>query len=83
MANRFDIVSVWTNDESGVVIRMIVRAQTGGTVVSSAGFECSVIEGVHLPPISGRECQMQWRRFFVALEQAQRSLASRAHFDAV
>ena len=33
VANHFDVVPVWTNDESCIVVRVVLRAQTRRTIV--------------------------------------------------
>ena len=37
MANRFDIVAVWIEHEGTVVVWMIVRTESGRTIVAAAG----------------------------------------------
>lgn len=48
MADGFDTVSVWPNDESAVVVGVIARAQAGGSVVFAAGSERCPAKGVDL-----------------------------------
>src|SRR6185437_14878976 len=45
MANRFDVVSVGIDDESGVLVGVIARAKPGGAVVFAAGFQRRAMEG--------------------------------------
>jgi hypothetical protein len=71
VANRFDVVPVWTNDESGIVVRVIFRAQTWHTIVFATGLHSRAIESVDLLAILGRERQVKMRRLLLGLVEAQ------------
>lgn len=71
VANHFDIVPVGANDESCIVVRVVVRAQTGRTVVFATGLQSRAIESFDLLAIVGRERQMKMRRLLLGLVQAQ------------
>jgi len=83
VANHFDIVPVRTNDESCIVVRVVVRAQTRRTIVFATRFQSRAMEGFDLPAILGRERQVEMGRLLLGLEHAERSLAVRAELDAV
>src|ERR1700722_816494 len=70
-ANHFDVVPVRTNDESCVVVRVVVRAQTRRTIVFSTRLPSLAIEGFDLPAILSRERQVKMRRLLLGLVQAQ------------
>ena len=71
VADHFDVVPVWTNDESRIVVRVVLRAQTRCTIVSAARRQGCAMEGFDLLPVLGCECQMQMRRLLFGLAQAQ------------
>jgi len=71
VANHFDVVPVRTNDESCVVVRVVVRAQTRRTIVLAAGLQGRSIESFDLLAILGRERQVKMRRLLLGLEHAQ------------
>ena len=71
MANRFDVVPVRANDESCIVVRVIVRAQTRRTIVFATRFQSCSIERFDLPAIPGHERQVKMRRLLLGLIQAQ------------
>src|SRR5206468_232828 len=83
VANHFDVVPVRTDDESCIVIRVVVRAQTRRTIVLAARVQSRAIESFDLLAILGRERQMKMRRLLLAFVQAQRSLALWAELDTV
>ena len=70
VANHCDVVPVRTNDESCIVGRVVVRAQTRRTIVFATGFQSSAVESFDLLAILGRERQVKMRRLLVGLEQA-------------
>ena len=55
VANHFDVVPVRTNDESCIVIRVIVRAQTRRTIVFATRLQSRAIESFDLLAIFGDE----------------------------
>ena len=71
MANHFDVVPVRTDDESRIVIRVVVRAQTRRTIVFATRLQSQAIESGDLLAILGRERQVKMRWVLVGLEQAQ------------
>jgi hypothetical protein len=71
VADRFDVVPVGANDESCIVVRVIVRAQTRRTIVFATRFQSCAIEGLDLLAILGHERQVKMRRLLLGLIQAQ------------
>src|SRR5438309_10318450 len=55
MANHFDVVPVRTNDESCIVGRVVVPAQTTRTIVFATRLQSRAIESFDLLAILGRE----------------------------
>src|SRR5512143_3434841 len=75
MADRFDVVAVRTNDESRVVVRVIVRTQTRWTIVLASCLQRCSIEGFNLLSILGHEREVKTSPLVLGLEDAQRSVA--------
>jgi hypothetical protein len=71
VANHFDVVPVRTNDESCVVVRVVVRAQTRRTIVFATRLQSRAIESFDLLAILGPERQVKMRRLLLGLVQAQ------------
>ena len=71
VANYFDVVPIRTNDESCIVVRVVVRAQTRRTIVFATCFQGRATEGFDLLAILGRERQVKMRRLLLSLAQAQ------------
>src|SRR5688500_3523770 len=71
VANHFDVVPVRTNDESCIVVRVVVRAQTRRTIVFASRLQSRATESFDLLAILGRECQVKMRRLLHGLVQAQ------------
>ena len=71
VANRFDVVPIRTNDEGCIVVRMVMRAQTGRTIVLGARRQRRAVESLDLLTILGRERQVKTRRLLLGLVQAQ------------
>ena len=71
VANHFDVVPVRTNDESCIVVRVVVRAQTRRTIVFATRLHSRAIESFDLLAILGRERQVKMRRLLLGLVQAQ------------
>src|SRR5881396_3337132 len=71
MANHFDVVPVRTNDESCIVVRVVVRAQARRTIVFAARLQSRAIESFDLLAILGCERQVKMRRLLLGLVQAQ------------
>src|SRR5438094_8315636 len=83
VANNFDVVPVRTNDESCIVVRVVVRAQTRRAIVFATRLHCRAIESFDLLAILGRERQVKTRRLLLGLVQAQSSLTHRTKLDTV
>jgi hypothetical protein len=47
MANRFDVVAIWIEDEGRVVARVVFGPEPGTTVVAPARREGRLVEGLH------------------------------------
>ena len=71
VANRFDVVTVRTNDESSIVVGVVMRTQTRRTIVFATRLQRRAIESVDLLAILGRERQVKMRRLLLGLVQAQ------------
>jgi EVE domain-containing protein len=71
VANHFYVVPVRTNDESCVVVRVVVRAQTRRAIVFATRLHSRAIESFDLLAILGRERQVKMRRLLLGLVQAQ------------
>ena len=71
VANHFDVVPVRADDESCIVVRVVLRAQTRRTVVFATRLQRRAIEGVDLLAILGRERQVKTRRLLVGLVETQ------------
>src|SRR4029450_4209750 len=71
VANHFDVVPVRTNDESCIVVRVVVRVQTRRTIVFATRLQSGAIESFDLLPILGSERQVKMRRLLLGLVQAQ------------
>src|SRR5690606_34883110 len=59
VAHRLDVVAVRADDEGGVVVRMIVRAQSRRAVVLAAGSDRGAVERVDLRVVPGGEGKVQ------------------------
>ena len=55
VANHFDVVPVRTNDESCIVVGVVVRTQPWRTIVFATRLESRAIEDFDLPAILRRE----------------------------
>src|ERR1700731_1599485 len=71
VANHFDVMPVRTNDESCIVVRVVLRAQTRRTIVFATSLQSRAIESFDLLAILGRERQVKMRRLLLGLVQAQ------------
>jgi hypothetical protein len=71
VTNHFDVVPVRTNDESCIVVGVVLRAQTGRTIVFATRLQSRAIESVDLLSILSRERQVKMRRPLLSLVQAQ------------
>src|SRR3546814_11443038 len=71
VANHFDVVPVRTNDASCIVVRVVVRAQTGRTIVLATRLQSRAIESFDLLPALGRKRQSTLRRLRPGCTQAQ------------
>jgi len=71
VAHHFDVVPVRTNDESCVVVRVVLRAQAWRTIVIAPRLESCAVEVLDLPVILGREGQVEMRRLLLDSADAQ------------
>ena len=83
VANHFDVVPVRTNDESCIVVRVVVRAQIRRTIVFATRLQSRAIESFDLLAILGRERQVKMRRLLLGLVPARSSLTLWAKLDTV
>ncbi len=67
VADNFDVVPVRTKDESCIVVRVVVRAQTRRAIACATRLQSRAIERFDLLAILGRERQMKMRRLLVCL----------------
>ena len=65
VANHFDVVPVRIDHESGVVVRVVLRAQAGRAVIFATRLQRGAIKGVDLPAILRDERQMKMRRLLL------------------
>src|SRR5262249_10298942 len=71
IANHFDVVPVGTNDESRIVVRVIVRTQASRRLALGTRSQRGAMESVDLPAVLGGERQVQMRRLLAGLEDDQ------------
>ena len=71
VANHFDVVPVRANDESCIVVRVVLRAPTRCTIVFATRLHSRAIESFDLLAILGGERQVKRRRLLLCLVQAQ------------
>ena len=71
VANRFDVVPVRPDDESRMVICVVILAQTKRTIVFATHLQCRAIETVDLLATLGRECQVEMRGLVLGLACAE------------
>jgi hypothetical protein len=50
VADGLDVVAVGVEDKGAVIIRVVLRAQTGRAVVAPAGGKGGLVEGIDLCP---------------------------------
>lgn len=62
MANHFDVVPVRTDDKDRIVVRVVVRARAGRTIVFATRIQRRAMESVDPLAILGRERQVKMRR---------------------
>src|SRR5437868_2469848 len=74
VAHHFDVVPVRSNDESCIVVRVVLRAQTRRTIVFATRLQTGAMESFDLLATPGRERQVEMCRLFLRLEHAQRRL---------
>src|SRR5687767_4401086 len=71
VAHRFDVVPVRADDESGIVVAAVLRAQAGRSVVLATRLQGRAMERLHLLAIFGHECEVKVRRLLGGLVQDQ------------
>jgi hypothetical protein len=71
VANHFDVMPVRPNDESCIVVGVVVWAQTGPTIVFATRLQSRAMECFDLLAILGRERQVKMCRLLLGLVQAQ------------
>jgi hypothetical protein len=76
VANHFGVVPVRTDDESCIVVRVVVRAQTRRTIVFATRLQSRAIESFDLLAILGRERQVKMRQLLLSLVEAAALTAS-------
>ena len=76
MANHFDVVPVRTNDESRIVVRVVLRAQTRRTIAFTPRLKSCAVEVFDLSATLGRESQVEMRRLLLDSTDAQRRFAA-------
>ena len=73
VTHRFDIVPVRSDDESRIVVRVVLRAQARRTVIFATRRQRRAIERVDLLVVIGNERNVKMRWFLPGLEQTQRN----------
>ena len=71
VADHFDVVPVRTNDESGIVVGLVARAQTRGTIVFATSLQGCAMESFDLLAIFGSERQVEMCRLLLGWADAQ------------
>src|SRR6516162_9916129 len=71
VANHFDVVPIRSDDESCVVICVVVRTQARLAIVPATRLEGRAMEGFDLLPVLGRESKVKMRRLLLGLEDDQ------------
>ncbi|ODU19283.1 MAG: hypothetical protein ABS94_00020 [Variovorax sp. SCN 67-85] len=74
MAYSLDVMTVRSNDEGGVIVRVVVRAQPWRTVVFAACFRRCTVERIDLAAALRCECKVQRNRTVRALVNPERRL---------
>lgn len=75
MANRFNVVPIRTGYEGCVVVRVVLRTQSGRTIVHASRLESSAVEALDLLATLGRKGQMEMCRLLLYPTNAQGRLA--------
>ena len=70
-ANNFYAVPARSCDKSCIVVRVVVRAQTGCTIVFAIPHQSRALESFDLLATLGRERQVKMRRSILSLVPAQ------------
>lgn len=83
MANRFDIVAVWTDHESTVIVGVVVRAQARSAIVLATGRQCRGVERINLRTRLGGESQMKGRGLLRGGVQPERRFSRGAQTQTV
>ena len=84
VANHFDVVPVRTNDESGMVARVVVRSQARRAIVFAARLQSRAIESIDLLAFLGRRDNGYAERFeCLEEERFARCVVADAEFDGV
>src|SRR5271156_4055296 len=65
--DRFDVVAVGVENEGGVVVRMVMRPQSGSAIVAASGAETSLIKRLDLGSRLGGEGHVQTAHRFLAV----------------
>lgn len=71
MANRFDVVPVRPDEEGGIVVCVVVGAQTRRAVVFAIRGQSRAVESFDLLAVFGRESQVKMRRLLFGLKKTQ------------
>jgi len=78
VTNRFDVVAIRIENESAIVVRMIVRTKPGRAVVDAAGCKRRPVKFVDDFPAFGREGYMCTCLRCITLTDPEESLLSNA-----
>jgi hypothetical protein len=79
VTDHFDVVPVGTDDESGIVVPVVVRTAARRTIVLATRLQSRAMEAVDLLAIHGLERRVKMRRLLAGLEQAQGNLVVRVN----
>ena len=65
VANHLDVVPVRTDHKSGVIVRVVVRAQTGRAIVFATRLQSCAMEAIDLMATPGHERQVKMCRLLL------------------
>jgi hypothetical protein len=60
VADGFDVVAVWIQDEGAVVVLVVVGARAGRAVVAASGRQPGSMERLHGGPVGAGDGDMGW-----------------------
>src|SRR5262245_42293282 len=76
MTDGLDVVTVRSDDEGRIVVRMVVRPEAGRPIVFSSRCQGGTVERVDLPAIFGCERDVKRHRLMICGAEPKRGLLS-------